>query len=64
MTDTQKTTLTSQAQAILAQLDSFSKIIKFSGDIIGIEKECLLEALKTPYKNIRYVIRQINKMSK
>lgn len=64
MTDTQKTTLNAQAQAILAQLDAFSKVVKFSSDIVGIEKEYLLESLQAPYKNIRYVIRQVNKLNR
>jgi hypothetical protein len=64
MTDTQKLILNSQAQAILAQLDTFSKVVKYSTDILGIEKEYLLEALQAPYKNMRYVMRKINQMSR
>lgn len=62
MTDTQKTALNSQAQAILAQLDAFSKVVKFAQDIDFFEKESVLEMLQQPYKNVRFIIRKVNKM--
>ena len=64
MNETQKKIMNAQAQALLVQLDAFSKVVKFSQDVFFLEREELLEMLQQPYKNVRYVIRKVNQMNK